>query len=387
MQLNELSQEGAYIYLERFVNNPKYSKFAQYSETSKEYHPRFGEGQISIPYKFCRKVKLMMAYPDAKILSDFAREGIPFFTHPQFSKETPDGFVNASPTASTRSVLIENKPYFIKLHFPARISRFNRRLTESSVEHSILISSDIEESLDFAPKSFAYLPESIGIVHREGHGCILREKTPRPLVKDNRMQIPFFALYSKDPSNKEQDPLIVQMIKSSKSTPLDFFINKIVHPFIECWAWFAKNRGILLESHCQNTLLEVDESFKPKRIVYRDFQSIMVDAEVRKQKNLDIPFKKHVIGTASDPFPAEQEYSIVYDHFVAHYVFPFFTECLKEYFAISEIETQNAIKNKFRELFPDWEKYFPKTEYKLEDQIFENNEVKLVNTNELPKFR
>lgn len=387
MQLNELSQEGAYIYLERFVNNPKYSKFAQYSETLKEYHPRFGNEQILIPYNFCRKVKLMMAYPDEKILSEFVNKGIPFFSHPQFSKEIPDGFVKASPTASTRSVLIDDKPYFIKLHFPARISRFNRRLTENSVEHSILISSDIEESLSSAPKTFAYLPESIGIIHKEGHGCIIREKTPRPLVKEKRALIPFFALYSKDPSKQEQNPLLVQLIKNSNSKPLQFFIDKIVHPFLECWIWFAKNRGILLESHCQNTLLELDMNFKPTRIVYRDFQSIMVDAEIRKQKNLEIPFKKHIIGSSSDPFPKEQEYSIVYDHFVAHYVFPFFTECLNEYFNIPETETQNAIKQKFNELFPDSREYFPENEYKLEDQIFENNEVKLVDTNEKPKFR
>ncbi|MEK6857576.1 MAG: hypothetical protein AABX39_03235 [Nanoarchaeota archaeon] len=383
MKLEQLANNDSYAYLERYVNKPKYSVFAQYSEVFEEFHPRFGDGEIFVPYKKRKDAKVLLAYPDKKVLSDIIDDGIKFFEHPQFNT-CGNNFTASVPTASTRTVLA--KDYFIKLHFPARISRFNRRLKEGSVEHSILVSRDIEESLVQAPKSFAYLPESIGIIVPEGHGCIIREKIARPFVDEKRYLIPFFALYSKDPNSKDE-PLLVQMIKNSNELPLDYFINKIVQPFVEVWSFFAKERGILLENHCQNTLLEVNQNYEPTRIVCRDFQSDMIDAKVREQKNLAVPFKKHLIGGAQDPFPKEQEYSIVWDHFVASYVFPFFTSCLKEYFAVSEEVSQQAIKEKFRELFPDSSKYFPKTEYTLADKIFEDNSVQLEDTNELPKYR
>ncbi|MBI4919010.1 hypothetical protein HY837_03710 [archaeon] len=386
MKLEELANKGAYAYLERYVNSPKYSVFAQYSEVKQEFHPRVGTAKIFIPYQVRKDIDVLTAYPDEKLLSKINYEGVKFYEHPQFS-DNADGFILATPTASTRTVINENdKSYFIKLHFPARISRFNRRLTANSVKHSIRVSKDLEESLAYAPKSFAYLPESIGLIAPEGHGCIIREITPRPLAKDERYLIPFFALYSKDPQTSDE-PLLIQMIKKSKETPLDYFINKIVHPFIEVWAFYSRERGILLENHCQNTLLEINQKYEPTRIVCRDFQSDMIDTQVREEKNLEIPFEKHLIGGKQDPFPKEQEYSIVWDHFVASYVFPYFSACLKEHFNITEETTQKAIQQKFREIFTNQEKYFPKTEFKLVNKIFENNEVQLEDTHEPPKYR
>jgi len=382
MKLEELANKNAYIYLERYVNKPKYSVFAQYSEVDERYHPRKKNGSLQIPFTVRTDIKLLTAYPDKKVISQIVNNGIKFFEHPQFN-ERADGFIDANPTASTRTVL--SNDYFIKLHFPARISRFNRRLRADSVEHSIFISRDLEETIN-APKSFAYLPESIGMIAPEGHGCLIREKIPRPLVEEERHLIPFFALYSEDP-NSNEEPLLVQMIKKSNEQPLNYFISKIVHPFLEIWTFFARERGILLENHCQNTLLELNTNYEPTRIVCRDFQSNMVDAKTRLANKLSIPFKKHLIGGENDPFPVEQEYSIVYDHLVASYVFPYFTKCLNEYFSIPEQTTAKAIQEKFRELFPNQYDYFPETEYKFANKIFENNDVVLEDTNEKPKFR
>jgi len=382
MKLEELAKNGAYTYLERYVNKPKYSVFAQYSEVEDKYHPRKENSNLQVPFQNRTDVKLLTAYPDKKVLAQIVDNGMKFFEHPQFNEKS-DGHVKAMPTASTRTVLAED--YFIKLHFPARISRFNRRLRASSVEHSVLVSKDLEETTN-APESFAFLPESIGLISPEGHGCLIREKTPRPLVDEERYIVPFFSLYSKDP-NTNDDPLLVQMIKRSNEQPLDYFVNKIVQPFLEVWTFFARERGILLENHCQNTLLEVNKNYEPARIVCRDFQSNMIDTKNRAANNLHIPFKKHLIGGENDPFPVEQEYSIVYDHLVASYGFPYFTNCLEEYFDILERTTEKAIREKFRELFPNQYDYFPRTEYTFADKIFEDNEVVLEDTNEKPKFR
>lgn len=383
MKLEQITEKESYSHLERYVNQPKYSAFAQYSDAKAEFHPRLGSGSFLVPYQIRNDAKIITAFPDEKILSTIVNNGVRFFTHPQFFDGTADGYVTATPTASTRTVLVDD--YFLKLHFPKRISRFNRRLQPGSVEHSVKISADLERSLANAPDSFAFLPESIGII-ADGYGCIIREFNAHPKF-ENRFYIPFFSLYSDDPKNPDDKPLLIQMIERSNEAPLDFFIKNIAQPFISNWVWCIENRGLLLESHCQNTLLELDEHLQPTRIVYRDFQSMMVDTETRKLKNLDMPFTKHVIGGKDDPHPREQEYSIVYDHFVASYVFPYFSACLKKYCNIPEEVTAGRIKSVFQSLLPDQDKFFPNTVFTLADKLSDNNEVQLEDTHELPKYR
>ena len=391
MKLESLGTWDAYLHLERRVNQPKYSIHAQYSEAEPPYHPRLGNETINIPYSWSKEAILKTAHPHKDLLALMMNNGMRLFTHPQFSTPPFDGSITATPTASTRTVFTQEKniPYFIKLHFPKRISRFNRRLRPSSIEHSLAISADLEEALETAPASFAYLPESIGIYLpcEQGYGCIIRETTPHPTVSEKRTLIPFFSLYSQDPTDPDTKPLLIQLIEKAQEKPLNYFINNIITPFLANWIWCAQTRGLLLESHCQNTLLEINDQYKPTRIVYRDFQSIMVDPEPRLKNNLPTYFKKHIIGGKEDPFSREQEYSLVYDHFVAAYVFPYFTSCLQEHAGIPEQETREAIKKTFQKLLPNQEHTFPKTVFTLTDRLLENNQIEVKNTHELPEYR
>lgn len=362
-----------------------------YSEVDPQYHPRVGNEKINVPYQLRNDSVLKTAYPNKALLEFMLHDGVRFFTHPQWSTFPYDGIVPATPTASTRTVFAEenNLSYFIKLHFPGRISRFNRRLRPSSVQHSIDISADLEEACDTAPSSFAYLPESIGmfIPQEHGYGCIIRETTPRPVAQEKRMFVPFFSLYSKDPQDPLEKPLLIQLIEHAKEEPLKYVTQHIIEPFLANWIWCAQTRGLLLESHCQNTLLELNEQYEPTRIVYRDFQSIMVDPITREKNNLPIQFKKHIIGSKEEPFSREEEYSLVYDHFAASYVFPYFSQCLKEYAGIPEQEIEHAIKKTFQTLFPKQETCFPKSVVTMSDNIFEDNQIEVNNTNEQPKYR
>ncbi|MBI4143880.1 hypothetical protein HY486_01390 [Candidatus Woesearchaeota archaeon] len=385
MKLEQLGTTDAYLYLERYVNQPKYSPTAQYSEAETKYHPRKGNGVIGVPYTYRDDARCLTAYPDARLLKTMTDSGFRLYMHPQYAEGVIAGTVIATPTSSTRTVLAQDVPnHFIKLHFPGRISRFHRRLRPDSVQHSIEVSGELEESLESAPSCFAYLPESIGVYLKGAYGCIIREAVARPVIQ-GRALIPFFSLYSKDPLGDE--PLLVQIVKESGRHPLEAFVEQIVMPYLSAWTFFARERGILLEAHCQNTLLEVDENYKPSRIVFRDFQSDMIDPIVRQEKGLRMPFSKHLIGGMHELYPRKVEYSIVYDHFVASYVFPYFIACLKEYFGISEKETQNEIQQVFRALFPNQLDVFPETEFTLTDKVDGNNNIEAVNTNELPRFR
>lgn len=73
----------------------------------------------------------------------------------------------------------------------------------------------------------------------------------------------------------------------------------------------ARERGILLESHAQNTLLEIDRNFRPTRVVHRDCD-VWIDSDARRHAGLDVPFLGSGIGSGGG-HPVEHHYSLVYD--------------------------------------------------------------------------
>src|SRR5204863_6672035 len=110
--------------------------------------------------------------------------------------------IEVAPTASTRTVLTTETlanapPHFIKLHYPRRISRFNRRLKRKNIQNSVEVTRDLAR---VTSEKFAYLPDTLGFVYGDGDdawGVLVREGTPRPF-RQQRFLIPFFALYGGD---------------------------------------------------------------------------------------------------------------------------------------------------------------------------------------------
>jgi len=321
-----------YIYMERFIDKREYSPFCEYSEVDERYrtssdHDSFDLPSFLVPRERC---SIFLADPSKNLRTTYDRDTIPFRFHPELLGINDDQFIELKrckegkaipvvPTSSTRTVLsLAVPPHFIKLHLPKRISRFNRRLRTSSVEYSVSISRDLEK-VTF--NQFAYLPETIGIAYDRngGFGFLVREISPRPLEQD-RFLIPYFSLYSQDTKKSGDKPLLVQMIDLRGEDPTSFVLEKILSPLIRAWCVVLKERGILLESHGQNVLLEIDHDLNPNRVVHRDFQSSMVNPSIRVAEGLDNPFKKHLIGV-DGYFTREQEYSLVYDYLIGHHLF------------------------------------------------------------------
>ena len=100
-------------------------------------------------------------------------------------------------------------------------------------------------------------------------GFIVRQAIPAP-VPSSSLLIPAFALYGHDALCPQDPPILIQLIEKSGISPERFIAREILLPVIQTWAGVARERGILLESHAQNTLIEVDENLKPRRIVHRD---------------------------------------------------------------------------------------------------------------------
>jgi siderophore synthetase component len=61
----------------------------------------------------------------------------------------------------------------------------------------------------------------------------------------------------------------------------------LVKPVIIHFDYLVRNKGILMQCHAQNTLLEINESFSPTRIIYRDFGSLTIDPEFRIKNGLN----------------------------------------------------------------------------------------------------
>lgn len=157
-------------------------------------------------------------------------------------------------------------------------------------------------------------------------------------------------------------------------------------PVLECWCKVVRERGILLECHAQNILLEIDDNFNPSRIVHRDFD-VWIDAKRRKQNGLDSPFTGGIIEEDT-LYSQKEHYSLVYDHFIGHELFDFLLEVLIRFFSVEEALIQSKIKEAFHLNFPDADFFFPKdTTYYFSNEMLPDNEFRLVNTKEAPKWR
>lgn len=390
-----------FLHLERFVNDITHSSTAGYSEVKNAYQPRTGEQEFLLPFFVLPRGECTVhtAHPNKSARAFIEDEnGIRFFCHPDSLgdfrgapfRQSPS-FIRVAPTSSTRTVLPLDTPELtVKTHLGKRISHFVRRLRASSVLHSVQISRDCAALVrdPRCPREFAYLPESIGVAHRgEDLGYIVREMRPQPSVDEPRMLVPLFALYSRDIKHPNDTPLLAQLIAKSGEEPLSYFERRVLDPFMKTWAYAFRTRGLLFESHAQNTLLELDEQYVPRRIVVRDFQSIPVDPIIRARNGLRTPFKKHVIGRGD--YPRIIEHSLQYDRFIGRCMFRAFANFFQTVYGISEDTFYSRVRSTFRKYIPkEMEmEFFPQGYVTLAERNPEDNSYPLLYLHERPLCR
>jgi hypothetical protein len=404
MELDGILQGNqALLYMERYVDEGTrtYSPFAAKSEAAPEYQPRSGRPSFELITVFASQsqVSIFQADPQRNLLEFYVQsEQVRFMIHPETwaSFDNLNGLnalrrgdpLQVAPTASTRTVLTTETPanvprHFVKLHYPRRISRFNRRLRLKNIRNSVEATHDLAH-VRF--DKFAYLPDSLGFTYGNGGnpwGFLVREGTPRPF-RGARFLVPYFALYGGDLQHPEDRPLLVQMIERLGAEPQSFVIDEIMIPVLDCWAKVVRERGILLESHAQNLLLEVDPDFRPRRVVHRDYD-VWVDTEARKQAGLEVMGAS--IGTDT-PYPREQHYSLVYDHFIGRELFDFLLGILTRFYSAKESAVRGRVAEAFHRNFPDADVFFPgDTTYYFSNELLPGNEFRLVDTKRAPEWR
>src|SRR5437867_928188 len=160
MKLDDiLHGDDAFVFMERYVDEAAktYSPFAGKSEVAPEYRPRSDTPSFELVTVVAPKNRVTVheAEPTKTLRQEYIRpQGMLFAIHPEtwsdpnveFSDELhvlPKGkSIRVAPTASTRTVFTvgsgQNVPaHFLKLHYPRRISRFNRRLRRINIHNSI----------------------------------------------------------------------------------------------------------------------------------------------------------------------------------------------------------------------------------------------------------
>jgi hypothetical protein len=400
MQLEEilnLSTEDALIYLERRVNDifP--------AEVADLYKPSGPNDCFDLPFVRLSKSKVDIyeANPGSKLKDAvFGREDtIAFFIHPEMLEHYKakgmhdllkcDGLISVCPTSSTRTVLTRglNYNFMIKTDLFKRIGENFRSVRRKHVQFVNKIAQELETT--DLPDYIAYLPESIGMIYEDNGtetGMLLRECQPRPLA-DNRRLIPFFALTSKDMLKPEQDLILKQILDNAHNQghdKFDFFVEKILEPYINTWAYFAKEKGLFFELHPQNTLLEIDSKGIPIRIVIRDLQDFFIDADYRREIGLDADFGKNVMGQSNKIFKVNGdiiadsiklkaiERSVSYDFRVSR-TLDLFKATLNHYSICSETDLISAAKKASTKNF-EYVKILPDKAYTI-SQNLDNGEL------------
>lgn len=396
-------------YAERYVNNVKVGNHKDWSDTSVEYSPHEGVENFPVPVFALTEgeFKVLQAEPDPRLVREILGKDILFFVHPDLAQDQEYlervGLSSAkqiegepyfvTPTSSTRTLLTTGREFnfMVKTDLDKRHYRFIRRLKGGSVDHSVRVSAELSRICSqVSLPEFSFLPESLGIIvgdEEKGAGVLFREIIPRPIIPEKRVIIPYFSLYANDLKHPEDAPLLVQLItaNSAQGEELNFFTNEVIGKVVRNWTRFAIDFGMLLETHGQNTLIEVDENLMPQRIVFRDFQGMYFDKEIREAGGLEIPVVKHIVGEEVGT-DRKSQFSLNYDHFVGDYLFDRLAETFLRYFPQYTYEQVTAeVRKIFRATIPDPSVILPNQTYTFGEQ--KGNDVNLVVNHPTPIWR
>jgi hypothetical protein len=88
------------------------------------------------------------------------------------------------------------------------------------------------------------------------------------------------------------------------------------------------------------------------------------------------------------PYPREQHYSLVYDHFIGRELFGYLLRVLTRFYSASENAVRSRIAEAFHRNFPDAQNFFPATTtYYFSNELLPGNEFRLVDTEQAPEWR
>ena len=397
-------------YLDRYRNEGTrtYSQHAAYTEAEERYRPDSALESFELPVMElpAERMKVCLADPAPELAARYLHDDtVAFCIHPQVLEAFPDDAyvrrsrdlgslrppLRVSPTSSTRtlSVRADGSPHALKVHFPFRVSRYERRMREEVVQQAIQVSAEIERHIEELDGDFAFLREVLGITHEnlephstrgENWGYLVRELTPYPQSVAEIRLVPGFALYGADRFDPGARPLLLELIADDHR--VERVLETIFFPVIRHWIQLFLTLGFILEPHGQNALLEVDGRGRILRIVHRD---LSLGIDMRRRRDLGLPdaglngYNRMETGDFA---------SIAYDMFMGGHFFQRIVETLgRDDPSVRPGAIHGACREEFCRLFPEHRDYLPGTVRYFSEDRDEFGKPRLMDTGKAPVWR
>lgn len=334
-------------YMERIVNNGSPSNFSFAYTTSKETNPFF-----------CTEFFLCCTKGSANNFIKFGESDYEYFNadlvllHPDWkSKKTSfpviDTDILVVPTASSRTVKVVGMDAYIKLCYPGYLGRITRELRTEHILSSIDITNAFMQLIhsDLVPDVFSFFPERCGKVFKQAGGDIgyvIRDGVPVGKQSDRiHALIPAFSLFSKDWQSSDE-PLIIQILRQKRNR-IEFLLDQLIFPVLDCYFSCVFNGGIQPELHSQNFLIGIDDELNVVSIVLRDLESADKDIEIMAQLNFPFEINSSPFKCISkNQYNYKIKHSFMYDHKLGEYFFDELLNCLHQHNVVSK-ETMQAI--------------------------------------------
>ena len=180
----------------------------------------------------------------------------------------------------------QDKTLMLKLHLEEPLPGIpgDRRLTESIISKCVYLSSVLPAEIqnDDMGEDLEIVPEFFGIT--AGDCGVLLRLLPASGV------VPGFSVYSKDRQYAQHDPLIVRSMRNrfgeNSAEAAERFGADFARPLVRSLiAGFRK--GISLEMHAQNTLVQLGSDASIQRVFVRDMEGTVVFNEYRGRRGLE----------------------------------------------------------------------------------------------------
>jgi hypothetical protein len=192
------------------------------------------------------------------------------------------------PTSSTRTFLAwpdgaPERALFLKtsLHSPVL---GDRRLTRSKVGCSVGLSALVCHSQPL-PDKWGCFAEPLGFVPRglPNSGAIVRS-IPNEIKHGISIPVPLFSLLG---GNARHPPLLLTVARRARMDPLEIVDQVLCDQFARLWLELSMRFGLILEAHAQDLMLELSPDLREvRRFLYRDFEGLQVDWELRRRRGL-----------------------------------------------------------------------------------------------------
>ena len=383
-----------YLYLERYVNNGSPSGFTDKNTTSEMTRP-FGSNKSFYLYG--------VSFDEIDYSFDYGKKPDGFkwdmLLHPDMIDMLPNlpkcQALEVSPTASSRTVRVLDNEWFVKLAYKKMIGRIDRTINCCHAQSSVEVSSLIEQSIDAheLPSTFFFLREPFArVISYKGDvwGIIMREAAPYPYDSSIKIQIPAFALFSKDRLHPEEESLLVQLIrfKSPKNIE-DYLLEQFLIPLYDCYFMLLIRCGLQLECHAQNCLFAFNEKMDVIGVVEKDAESI----------DKDIPLMESIgKGELITPMDYKCLHKTDYNYYIMHsFMFDFklgqylispIIDEVSRFFPIDISYIETTIKHHNRqyiEMLP--QDFFPSSWYDYANVIHDRNKPRPYVAHDNPRFR